>query len=177
MNELVRPVPWRAVLIAALAASLTALMGAYITNLGPWYYSLRLPSWKPPDALFGPAWTLIFALAAVSGVVGWRALRRHSSRWVMCGYFFVNIVLNELWSTLFFRLHRPDWALLEVSLLWLSILLLMVVLYRASKPASLLLLPYLLWVSYAGVLNFAVVRLNTVAAAGFDSKLVHCHLA
>ena len=155
-----RPVHWKPIIVAAVAASATALLGALITDLSPWYYALRLPPWKPPDALFGPAWTVIFALAATSGVIGWRALARRSARLVMCGYFFINAVFNELWSTLFFRFHRPDLALLEVSLLWLSILLLMVTLHRASRLASWLLLPYLVWVSYAGVLNFAVVRLN-----------------
>jgi tryptophan-rich sensory protein len=68
--------------------------------------------------------------------------------------------LNVLWSLLFFRLRRPDWALVEVGFLWLSILALMIVLFRYSRLAGLLLLPYLVWVGFAGALNFAVVRLN-----------------
>jgi tryptophan-rich sensory protein len=154
------PTRWKPILAAALAASVVAVMGALITDLGPWYHSLREPAWKPPDVLFGPAWTLIFALAATAGVLGWRALRSRASRLAMCGFFFLNALFNELWSALFFRFHRPDWALLEVSLLWLSILLLMIVLYRASKRASWLMLPYLIWVSFAAALNLAVVRLN-----------------
>jgi tryptophan-rich sensory protein len=154
------PSRWKPIVSAALAALAVAALGAQITDLGPWYHALREPAWKPPDALFGPAWTLIFALAATAGVLGWRALRSRASRLAMCGFFFLNALFNELWSALFFRLHRPDWALLEVVLLWLSILLLMIVLYRASKTASWLLLPYLIWVSYAAALNLAVVRLN-----------------
>ncbi len=159
-TTMTRPIHWKPIIVAALAAMVTATLGALLTDLSPWYYALHLPAWKPPDALFGPAWTLIFALAATSGVIGWRALAYRTPRLIMCGYFFINAVFNELWSTLFFRFHRPDLALLEVTLLWLSILLLMVTLHRASRLASWLLLPYLVWVSYAGVLNFAVVRLN-----------------
>jgi len=156
------PSRWKPILAAALAAGVVAVLGAQITDLGPWYYSLREPAWKPPDLLFGPAWTLIFGLAATAGVLGWRALRSRASRLMMCGFFFLNAFFNELWSALFFRFHRPDWALLEVSLLWLSILLLMIALYRASRRASWLLLPYLIWVSFAAALNLAVVRLNPV---------------
>jgi tryptophan-rich sensory protein len=145
---------------SALAACGVAALGASMTELGPWYYALRLPTWKPPDALFGPAWTVIFALAALSCAAGWRALRSRPARLALCGYFAVNALLNILWSALFFRLQRPDWALLEVVLLWLSILWLVMVLYRPARLASWLLLPYLAWVSYAAVLNLAVVRLN-----------------
>ena len=151
---------WPPVVTAAIAALLVAVIGGLVTDVGPWYWSLAMPSWKPPDALFGPAWTLIFACAALAGAQGWRALTRPAARWALCGYFLLNAVLNVLWSALFFRLHRPDWALLEVGLLWLSIALLMVTVWRGSRLAAWLLLPYLVWVSYAGLLNMAVARLN-----------------
>jgi translocator protein len=164
MNALARN-SWRPIFSAALAASLVAVLGATITALGPWYYNLNMPSWKPPDALFGPAWTVIFALAATAGVLGWRSLPTRVSRATMCAFFAANAFFNVLWSVLFFRLHRPDLALLEVSLLWLSIVLLMFLLRRASKAAAWLLLPYLVWVTYAAVLNLAVVRMNPVEHA------------
>ena len=151
---------WRPIVTAGGAAAVVAMIGVVMTDLGPWYMNLRMPSWKPPDALFGPAWPFIFATAAMAGAQGWRALTRPAARWVLCGYFAANALLNILWSALFFRLHRPDWALLEVGLLWLSIVLLMFTLWPASRRAAWLLLPYLLWVSYASVLNIAVVRLN-----------------
>ena len=152
--------PWRPIAAAAGAAIVVASIGLVMTDLGPWYLNLRMPGWKPPDALFGPAWTLIFASAALAGAYGWRALPHPGARIALCGYFAINALLNILWSALFFRLQRPDWALLEVGLLWLSIVLLMFTLWRGSRAASWLLLPYLLWVSYAAALNFAVVRLN-----------------
>lgn len=151
---------WKPVLAAALAASAIAGLGALSTDLGPWYQGLRQPAWKPPDALFGPAWTLIYALAAAAGVHAWHAAPRPSDREWLIGLFALNGFLNLLWSLLFFRLQRPDWALVEVGFLWASILLLMVVLGRYSRPARLLLVPYLAWVAFAAALNLAVVQLN-----------------
>jgi translocator protein len=151
---------WLPVLAAASAAIVVALLGASMTDLGPWYQSLEKPSWQPPDWLFGPAWTVIFALAAMSGVAAWRAARDDASREWVIGLFAINGVLNILWSALFFRLHRPDWALVEVVLLWASILVPIVVFVRYSKAASALLVPYLAWVSFAALLNLEIVRLN-----------------
>jgi len=148
------------VLVAAGTAILVASVGATMTDIGPWYQGLAKPSWQPPDWLFGPAWTLIFALAALSAVTAWREAPDQPSREWMVGLFAVNGVLNILWSALFFRLRRPDWALVEVVFLWLSVLALILVLRRYSRTAALLLVPYLAWVSFAAVLNLAVVRLN-----------------
>lgn len=96
----------------------------------------------------------------MAGVIAWRRAPRRVDREWMLALFALNGFLNVLWSLLFFRLHRPDWALFEVLLLWLSILLLIWVLARYARIASLLLLPYLAWVAFAGFLNLATVRLN-----------------
>jgi benzodiazapine receptor len=158
---------WRAMLTAALAACLVAGFGAVITDLGPWYYSLAEPSWKPPDWLFGPAWTVIFALAAMSGYLCWSNAPRYSPNTArVLALFTINGILNIAWSLLFFRVHRLDWALVEVVLLWLSIAGLMVLTARSSKTASWLLLPYLAWVSFAGALNYAVLKLNGPTGLG-----------
>lgn len=151
---------WKAILAAASAAALVAALGATVTELGSWYRSLEKPWWQPPDWLFGPAWTVIFGFAAISAATAWRhAPDRASREWVI-GLFSLNGLLNILWSVLFFRMHRPDWALFEVVLLWMSILLIMLVVGRYSKMASWFLLPYLAWVTFAGILNLEVVRLN-----------------
>jgi tryptophan-rich sensory protein len=148
------------VLVAAAAAIVVATLGGTLTDIGPWYQNLKKPSWQPPDWLFGPAWTTIFALAVVSGVSAWRAAQDRSQREWIIVLFALNGFLNVLWSTLFFALKRPDWALLEVGFLWLAIALPMVVFWRISKLATLCLLPYLLWVTFAAYLNWTVVRLN-----------------
>jgi tryptophan-rich sensory protein len=151
---------WDAVIVAALAAVTVAAIGGTLTDLGPWYQGLREPAWKPPDAAFGPIWTVIFALAAAAGVQAWKSDRAGVGRQWIVGLFAVNSFFNVLWSLIFFDLQRPDLALVEVGALWLSILVLIVVLFRRSALASLLLVPYLVWVSVAAVLNFDVVALN-----------------
>ena len=150
----------RPVAIAALCATALGALGALATDLGPWYYGLKKPSWQPPDWVFGPAWTLIFGLAAVSGVLAWQGAWSRARRIRIVVLFAINAVLNVGWSVLFFRLHRPDWALLEVGLLWLSILALIIGLWPYSRVASVLLVPYLAWVTFAGVLNMTIVSLN-----------------
>ena len=146
--------------VAALVTSLIAVLGATITQLGPWYHGLVQPSWAPPDIVFGPAWTVIFGLCAMSAATAWMAAPSRDSGFGMIGLFALNGFLNLLWSLLFFRLHRPDLAAYEVWLLWASIAALIFVLWRYSRPAAWLLAPYLLWVSFAGLLNEAVVSLN-----------------
>ncbi len=153
-------VRWKPILAAAAAAVGVAALGASATELGPWYQSLVKPSWQPPDWLFGPAWTLIYALAAVAGVLAWTNAHGRASRTRILAAFALNALANVLWSELFFGFQRPDWALAEVGLLWFTIVLLMVVLARHSKAASWLLAPYLAWVSFAALLNLAIVRLN-----------------
>ncbi|MEJ8848829.1 TspO/MBR family protein [Variovorax rhizosphaerae] len=151
---------WKPVLVAAGAAIFVAILGMLMTDLGPWYRGLRQPSWKPPDAVFGPIWTTIFALAAAAGVIGWRRAPSRVERERMLMLFALNGFLNVFWSLLYFRLHRPDWSLYEVPFLWLSVLALIVLLARFAKTAAWMLVPYLLWVATAAALNWQTVRLN-----------------
>ncbi len=150
----------RPLLVAAALALATASLGGALTDIGPWYRGLAKPAFQPPDWLFGPAWTLIFALCAVAGAHAWnRAYGSHQRRRVLT-LFAANAVLNVGWSLLFFHWRRPDWALVEVAFLWVSILALIVVLGRQAPRVRWLLAPYLAWVSFASVLNAAIVRLN-----------------
>lgn len=158
------PPSWTPVVIAAGAALLTAFAGARLTVLDEWYYRLRQPPWKPPDWLFGPAWTLIFTLAATAAVLSWRAAADDGTRAWLLILFGLNIGLNIAWSWLFFRRRRPDWALREIVLLWLSIAALMIYLAPLSALAAWLLTPYIAWVSFAAVLNRAIVQRNPASA-------------
>ena len=151
---------WKPIGCAALATLFVAGLGGAATDIGPWYYGLHKPSFQPPDWAFGPAWTAIYALAATAAVIGWRAARGAAARRRVIAAFALNALLNVLWSEMFFRLHRPDWALMESALLWLSVLLLIVLLAPIASLASWILAPYLAWVTFATALNFAVVRLN-----------------
>ncbi len=146
--------------VAAGAALLVAVLGGLMTDIGPWYTSLKQPWWKPPDWAFGPVWTLIFGLAAAAGVIGWRRARTRAEAETLLVLFALNGFLNVLWSLLYFRLHRPDWALFEVPLLWLSVLALILMLARYAPRAAWLLVPYLVWVAIAAALNWQTVELN-----------------
>ena len=150
----------RPVLTAAGCAILVALLGGAATQIGPWYYALHKPSWQPPDWLFGPVWTLIYGLTALAGVKVWNRIADRERRLRMMALFALNALLNVLWSELFFGQRRPDWALSEVVPFWLSILVLMLLVFPITRTGGWALVPYLLWVLFAGVLNLAIVRLN-----------------
>ena len=151
---------WVQSLIAAVAATAVATTGSALTRLGPWYANLNKPLFQPPDWLFGPAWTTIFICCAIAGVWAWRRAQSARQRLLILVLFAFNAVMNVTWSTFFFYLQRPDWALMQVGFLWLSIVVLMVFFWRWARRSSWLLAPYLVWVSFASVLNAAIVSLN-----------------
>jgi translocator protein len=150
----------RPVLVAAGAAIFVAVLGGTITDLGAWYVALKKPEWQPPGPTFGAIWTTIYALTAIAAVVTWRRAPKGEEREWLIGLLALNGFLNILWSLLFFRFKRPDWSLVEVAFLWLSIVALIIFASRHSRWAGVLLTPYLIWVSLASVLNFDIVRLN-----------------
>lgn len=137
-----------------------ALLGGLATRIGPWYRALEKPALNPPDWVFGPAWTIIYALCVAAAVIAWRAADTSSRRAWLLSLFFFNAVFNVAWSFLFFTAQRPDWALGEVAALWLSVAALIVFFSRFASNAALLLAPYLLWVSFAAYLNWRIVALN-----------------
>ena len=156
--------PRRRVVVAALWAALgvvaVAGLGGLATELGPWYRALKQPWWQPPDWAFGPAWSVIYLLTAIAAVRVWLRAQSPRERTWWLAALAANGAINVFWSWLFFKARRPDWALAEVVLLWLSIGLLIVLARRDDVIAALLLVPYLLWVAFAASLNLAVVRLN-----------------
>ena len=148
------------IFIAALATDIVAVMGATITVTGPWYDSLIQPRWAPPQGAYGVAWTAIYAINVIAVVTAWRAMPSGREAEGLIALWATNGFLNILWSLLFFRLQRPDWALVEVIFLWLSVGSLLVYAWRRSMTAAILVVPYLLWVTFAGYLNMVIVRLN-----------------
>lgn len=136
------------------------LAGGLLTDVGEWYRNLRKPRLNPPNWLFGPAWTIILGLAAWSAVIAWNAASSPAEQRLVMLLFSANAVLHLFWSPLFFKLKRPDWALAEVVFLWASLVALIVGLQPISPTASLLIIPYFLWVSFATWLNWQIVRLN-----------------
>ncbi len=148
------------ILIASVLAALVAIMGATVTDIGPWYHTLVQPRWSPPDAAYGVAWIAIYAFSAMAGVYGWIGAADSREREWLLGLFACNGFLNIVWSMLFFRLHRPDWSEIEAIALWVSVLALIVTIWRRSMTGAVLLIPYLLWVTFAGYLNMMIVRMN-----------------
>lgn len=124
---------------------------------GQWYQELEKPSWNPPGWLFGPVWTLLYILMGIAVWMVWR--ERGFSTGVYL--FMAQLVLNALWSWLFFGLNRPDLAFFEIILLWGLILATMILFWRVRPVAGALFVPYLLWVSFASVLNHTLWKLNS----------------
>ena len=149
-----------ALLVSFGVAIFLGVAGGLLTEVGAWYHGLRKPKLNPPDWLFGPAWTIILGLAAWSAAIAWRAAPDGQTRTLVVVLFGFNAVCHLLWSPLFFKVKRPDWALVEVAFLWLSLVALVVALWPISQFAALLIVPYLLWVSFASWLNREIVRLN-----------------
>jgi translocator protein len=147
--------------IAAIAwAVILGGAGGLLTSIGPWYRNLKKPSWQPPDWLFGPAWTIILGLAAWAAVLAWGGATDDAGRMTIIILYAVNFVFHMLWSPIFFTVKRPDWALIEVPFLWGSVLAMCIALREFSVLASWLIVPYLVWVSFAALLNWKIVRLN-----------------
>jgi tryptophan-rich sensory protein len=152
---------WTGIAVAAGWAVVIAIAGAIATDVGPWYEKLRFPAIRPPNWLFGPAWTLIFSLTATAGVIAWNAAPDVRTRQILIALYAINGLLNIAWSPLFFRLRRPDWAFIELIPFWLSVLALIVLFAPFAPRAAWLLSPYIAWVTFAGWLNWRIVQLNS----------------
>lgn len=125
---------------------------------GDWYASLTKPSWNPPNWIFGPVWTALYIAIAVAG---WRVwLSSGPARRLALGLWVAQMVLNGLWSWLFFGLHRPGVALAEIVILWAVLLAFSLIACSLSRAAAYLFVPYILWVSFAMALNGALWLLN-----------------
>lgn len=126
---------------------------------GEWYATLEKPSWNPPGWVFGPVWTVLYTLMAIAAWLVWKQGGFRVQR-VALSLFLLQLLLNGLWSPLFFGLQNPGLALVDLGLLWLAILTTLMWFWQVSVPAGALLLPYLAWVTFAGVLNATLWRLN-----------------
>lgn len=150
-------------LIASLIIPLAAgWIGSVFTMpaIDSWYSTLVKPSFNPPDAVFGPVWSILYFLMGVSLYLVWREGASVPRVNFAIGIFGVQIILNTLWSIVFFGMESPGGALLVIGLLWIAILANIFAFARISKMAAYLLVPYLLWVSFAAVLNFEIWILN-----------------
>ena len=151
---------------AVIATLLIFLAIAFVPSIigasfrpGAWYEALFKPSWNPPSWLFGPVWMTLYTLIGFAGYLAWRSSRA-SQRYGVFGIYAVQLLLNALWSPLFFGLHSPGLALVNIVAQWVAISLNIAAFYRIKPAAGFLLVPYLLWVTYALVLNASIWNLN-----------------
>ena len=155
-----RHVTWGLIGLLVLCFVAAGIGGAATANAIPtWYAGLNKPPWNPPNWIFGPVWTVLYALMDVAAWMVWRRAGTQGSSTALI-LFGVQLMLNVLWSVFFFGLRNPALALAEIVLLWLAILATGWMFWKIRPLAGKLLVPYFLWVSFAAFLNFTIWRLN-----------------
>ncbi len=150
------------VVIAILLPQFAGFIGAFFTtsSISSWYTTLQKPALNPPAWVFGPVWTLLYFLMGVAASLVWKNGLQHKGVRIAMGFFLAQLTLNTGWSIIFFGARQPGYALFEIILLWGTILATIVMFYRVSRPAAWLMLPYIVWVSFAAYLNGAIYFLN-----------------
>ncbi len=143
--------------IPQVAAGIGSLLTA--PNISSWYSQLQKPALNPPNWIFAPVWTVLFIMMGVSLYLIWTAPDSASKKTAYL-IFAIQLILNVTWSGLFFALQRPLYAGIEIIILWIAILINILKFYSISKPAGWLLVPYILWVSFASYLNWQIFLLN-----------------
>jgi translocator protein len=149
---------WLALIVLVIVCFTVAGTGGLATapSIPDWYTGLAKPSWTPPSWVFGPVWSVLYLSTAVAAWLVWR----RGNALVPMTLFGIQLVFNAAWSWLFFGLHSPGAAFIDIVLLWISITATTALFWRRSTLAGILFVPYLIWVSFAAVLNFAIWRLN-----------------
>ncbi|MCU0917648.1 MAG: tryptophan-rich sensory protein [Planctomycetes bacterium] len=125
-----------------------------------WYSTIEKPGFTPPNWVFGPVWTILYLLMGVAAFLVWQKGVQLRAVRIALGWFLVQLVLNALWTPVFFGLHQIGWAFAVIVLLWVAIVVVMYCFSRISQTGAVLLVPYLLWVSFATILNGAIWWLN-----------------
>jgi len=155
-------------LIFAIAVcEFAGIIGSIFTapSIPSWYAELVKPAFTPPGWIFAPVWTVLFALMGAAAFLVWQKGLNRKAVKIALGVFIGQLILNTLWSIIFFGLRNPNAAFMEIILLWLAIIATIILFCKISRPAAWLLVPYLLWVSFAGFLNFSIWQLNVQTAA------------
>lgn len=149
------------ILICILIPLIVGGVSGYFTtkNIATWYVTLIKPSFNPPNYLFGPVWTTLYILMGISLFLVLNKAKEFDKKKII-GVFSLQLILNFLWSFIFFEFHQLGLACLEIVLMWLSILYLIILFYKTDKWAAFINIPYLLWVSFASVLTFSIYFLN-----------------
>ena len=147
-------------LFSILLANMAGIIGSLFTtpNIPTWYATINRPAFTPPSWIFAPVWTSLFVLMGISLFIVWDNGLKKNKKAV--GIFGVQLILNTLWSILFFGMQNPFLGLVEIMFLWLAIFATILAFYKISKTSAYLLIPYILWVSFAAFLNYSIWILN-----------------
>ncbi len=145
-----------------VAVEAAGIIGAVFTTpaIPTWYTGLIKPELAPPNWVFGPVWTTLFAFMGIAAFLVWQKGIPRKDVKIALGIFLGQLILNTFWSIIFFGFQNPGGALIEIVILWVAILATILAFAKISKPAAWLLAPYVLWVSFAGYLNYAIWTLN-----------------
>ncbi|MFA6296946.1 MAG: TspO/MBR family protein [Candidatus Paceibacterota bacterium] len=149
-------------IIAILISEIIGSIGSIFTisSIGRWYTTLARPELAPPNWIFGPVWTTLFALMGIASFLVWQKGLENKKVRTALVLFIIQFTLNILWSFVFFWLHNPGGAFIEIIFLWIAIFATIISFFKVSKCAGYLLIPYILWVSFAGYLNYMIWVLN-----------------
>jgi len=148
-------------LIALVLCQLAGVVGSLFTDsISSWYVFLNKPVFNPPSWLFGPVWISLYTLMAVSFTLLWAKIDEGAGARAVLIFFVFHLVLNALWSVLFFGMQNPTLAFMEIIILLLTLIILMIRSWKISRVAVYVLIPYLCWVSFAAVLNYSIMMLN-----------------
>lgn len=149
-------------IISLLIPQLAGLVGSLFTtpSIAGWYSTLARPELAPPNWIFGPVWTTLFVLMGIAVFLVWKKGLDRKDVKMALAIFIGQLILNTLWSIIFFGLHSPGLAFVEIIFLWLAILATIITFAKISKPAAWLLVPYIIWVSFAGYLNYLIWVIN-----------------
>lgn len=153
--------------VSLLVAELAGLIGSIFTvaAVSTWYPTLVKPVLNPPSWVFAPVWNLLFVLMGLAAWIIWKRGAEKREVRVALSFFIIQLILNSLWSFIFFGLHNPAFAFIELIILWLAILATIISFAKVSRRAAYLLIPYILWVSFAGYLNYSIWRLNPATSS------------
>ncbi len=151
--------------ICIVGSELAGIIGAIFSreSIPTWYLTIAKPSFNPPNWIFGPVWITLYILMGISAYLVWTSVseKKDAAKKINALEIYgLQLALNMLWSIVFFGMRSPGLAFIEIVFLWLSIIATIVTFYRISKTAALLLVPYILWVSFAGYLNYSIWLLN-----------------
>ena len=147
-----------AIAIPVLAGGISGFFT--VTGVESWYQTIQKPYWNPPNWIFGPVWTTLYVMMGIALWLVWKEDTSRELKLIAGILFAAQLILNFFWSFIFFKLELPGWAFAEIVVMWIAILATIFAFAQVNKTAAWLLVPYISWVSFAGILNYTIWKLN-----------------